>query len=113
MSDRLPAGLYESLVTLGLRDAIDEVQSDGWSADIEQIDEALLADLFADHVRQAAHRSIASIRGDGGAQLAAQVDLVNRLLAVLREAGATNAVIDADVVATQGEILRQGRLPSL
>jgi superfamily II DNA or RNA helicase len=113
MSDRLPAGLYESLVTLGLRDAIDEVQSDGWSADIEQIDEALLADLFADHVRQAAHRSIASIRGDGGAQLAAQVDLVNRLLAVLREAGATNAVIDADVVATQGEILRQVRRPSL
>ena len=68
MSDRLPAGLYESLVTLGLRDAIDEVQSNGWSADVEQIDEALLADLFADHVRQAAHRSIASIRGDGRAQ---------------------------------------------
>src|SRR3954468_21749907 len=99
MTDRLPPGLYESLLTLGLRDAVSAVEAEGWTADTGAIDEALLADLLADHVRDATHRTIASVRGDGAEKLAAQVDLVNRLLATVREAALPGATQAGDAVA--------------
>ena len=36
MVEKLPPGLYESLLTLGLRDAVEQLQRDGWSADLGQ-----------------------------------------------------------------------------
>lgn len=105
--EQLPPGLYESLVTLGLRDAVEELQRAGWSADLGQIDEALIADVLADHVRLATRRSIAAIGGEGPDQLHARVDVVNRLLETLRDASAAGAVRDDDSVSAGGEVLRQ------
>ena len=109
----LPPGLYESLITLGLRDAIDAVRADGWAVDVEQIDEALLADMLADHVRVATRRAISTIGGDDRpAQLASKIDVINRLLAVLADVGASGSIRDDDTVAADGESLRLVRSPT-
>jgi len=107
MTDRLPAGLYESLMTLGLRDAVLRLESEGWTADVAELDSVLLADVLADHVRHAARRSIASIQGDGPVRIAAQLDLVNRVLAALREAAGRDVLLEQDVVAGGGRVLHE------
>ena len=112
MKNTLPAGLYELLVTLGLRDAISQIEADGWSADVVDLDAVVVADMLADHIRDATWRSIANIRGEAPLQLAARLDLTNRLLAVLRDAAGTEAVREEDAVATDGQILREVREPS-
>jgi superfamily II DNA or RNA helicase/HKD family nuclease len=113
MTERLPAGLYESLLTLGLRDAITELEGAGWTADVAAIDEALLADHLADHIREAARRSIASVRGQNDERLFAQIDLVNRVLATLREGGSGGSVLEDDAVASSSSVLREVRAPGL
>lgn len=111
MTERLPPGLYESLLTLGLRDAVSDLEVAGWSADVGAVDEALLADYLADHVREAARRSIASIRGHDRERLSAQIGLVNQVLSTLREAGSGGAVLEDDAVAGDGSALREVRTP--
>ncbi|MBA2382237.1 MAG: hypothetical protein H0V73_09025 [Chloroflexi bacterium] len=96
MPDSLPPGLYESLVTLGLRDAIERLTSEGWTADIAAVDDVLVPELLADHLRAAARRSLASLTGEGTDRLAAQIDVVNRILETLRVAASTGAVTDRD-----------------
>jgi superfamily II DNA or RNA helicase/HKD family nuclease len=110
MTERLPAGLYESLLTLGLRDAVTDLEAAGWTADVAAIDEALLADHLADHIREAAMRSIQSVRGD--ARVVAQIDIVNRVLATLRDAGYGGAVVDDDAVDTRASEIREVRQPA-
>src|SRR5262245_59882037 len=71
MPNSLPPGLYESLVTLGLRDAIEELERQGSIASLDAIDEVLISDILADHVRDAARRSLGSLTGDAPDRLAA------------------------------------------
>jgi superfamily II DNA or RNA helicase/HKD family nuclease len=111
MVEQLPPGLYESLLTLGLRDAVELLRRDGWSADLGQIDDALVADILADHVRVAARRSINSIGGEGVDRLSARIDVVNRLLDTLRDAAASGAVTADDSVASDGTVLRELHAP--
>ncbi len=113
MVAQLPPGLYESLLTLGLRDAVEELQRVGWSADLGQIDEALIADVLADHIRVATRRSISTIGGDGPGRLSARIDLVNRLLALLRDAATSGAVGEDDGVAAEGSVLRELHAPTV
>ncbi len=113
MNDRLPAGLYESLLTLGLRDTVARLEAEGWTADIAGVEGILLPDLLADHVRDAAKRSIRAIHGDDQQRLAAQLDLVNRVLATLREAAGPDAVLEEESVASPGAILREVSQPGL
>jgi superfamily II DNA or RNA helicase/HKD family nuclease len=112
MTERLPAGLYESLLTLGLREAVTDLEAAGWSADVATIDEALLADHLADHIREAARRSIESVRGAADERVLAQIDLVNRVLATLREGGFAGSVLDDDAVASGPSVLQEVRPPS-
>jgi superfamily II DNA or RNA helicase/HKD family nuclease len=112
MTERLPAGLYESLLTLGLREAVTDLEAAGWTADVANIDEALLADHLADHIREAARRSIASVRGADHERPLAQVDLVNRVLATLREGGSAGSVLEDDAVASGPSVLQELRGPS-
>ncbi len=113
MAEQLPPGLYESLLTLGLRDAVERLEREGWSADLGQVDEALIADLLADHVRVATRRSISAIGGEGRDRLNARIGVVNRILETLREAAALGAVDQDDSVAARGELLRELRGPTL
>lgn len=109
MPSPLPPGLYESLVTLGLRDAVEELEQQGWSASIEAIEEILISDILADHLREVARRSLASVGGEPAERLSARVNLVNRVLETLREAAAVGAVVVEDSVASTGSALKEVR----
>ncbi len=111
MAGSLPPGLYESLLTLGLRDAVTEVERQGWTASIEAIEEVLTADILADHVRDATRRSLSTLAGEGQDRLSARLDVVNRILETLREAASAGAVSDADAVAADASLLREVRRP--
>ena len=109
MPDLLPPGLYESLLTLGLRDAVEEITRQGWTASLESIDDVLTTDILADHVRDATRRSLNTIGGDGADRLSARLDVINRILETLRQAAASGAVSDGDSVAAGSSVLREVR----
>jgi superfamily II DNA or RNA helicase/HKD family nuclease len=112
MVEQLPPGLYESLLTLGLRDAVEQLQRGGWTADVGAIDESLIADVLADHVRVATRRSIRAIGGEGTDRLKARVDVVNRVLETLRDAAERGAIDENEAVAGSGTILRELHHPA-
>ncbi len=111
MARPLAPGLYETLVTTTLANAIDAARSEGWWAEVENSDPVLMPDLLGRYIHEAASRSIRAIGGDGADRLVAQVQLVNSVLALLRSAAPNLSVADDDAVQ-DGQVLKELQPPS-
>ncbi|MEV0973671.1 phospholipase D-like domain-containing protein [Microtetraspora glauca] len=98
MGDLAP-GLYERLVTEGLAR---DLASHGDLAQLRPLDQVEAADVLTAHLAALTRRALRSLRGDDAERLAGQVELVNRLTAVLGE-----VIPDTsdDLVATSRELL--------
>jgi superfamily II DNA or RNA helicase/HKD family nuclease len=98
-------GLYEEVVTRRLEDALRELDSLLPRRSIERLELASVDShvMLGRHLHREVVRALSSLKGDSSAEkVAAQVELCNRVLALLREAGAP---ADEDVVVP-AEMLR-------
>nr|WP_084956277.1 DEAD/DEAH box helicase family protein [Thermoactinospora rubra] len=95
MSDLAP-GLYERLVTEGLAR---ELIAHGDLAQRRPLDQVEAADVLTAHLAALTRRALRSLRGTDAERLARQVELANRLVAVLGE------VAQDDLVASSRELL--------
>ncbi|WP_214108741.1 DUF3427 domain-containing protein [Acrocarpospora catenulata] len=95
MSDLAP-GLYEQLVTEGLAR---ELIAHGDLAQRRPLDQIEAADVLTAHLAALTRRALRSVRGTDPERLAGQVELANRLAAVLGE------VAQDDLVAGSRELL--------
>lgn len=108
MSSALKAGLYETLVSLDLRERLGVAEREGWWLELQQCDAALRPEVLARHVYTLARRALAAVPADEG-QVEQQVRLTNALVSLLSEAGKEAAVHQADQVHEQAQLLREAR----
>ncbi len=101
MTHRLPAGLYEDLVTSALEAEVDARTAEGWRMDVQPADATVRPEFLARHVYQLLRRALEGISERDGTQSADQVALANRLVEVLAEHG----VMDNDRVADAARLL--------
>ncbi|WP_066936494.1 DUF3427 domain-containing protein [Microtetraspora fusca] len=92
----LAAGLYEQIVTEGLAH---ELSGHGDLAQRRALTHVEAADVLTAHVAALTRRALRSMRGTDAERLAGQVELANRLAAVLGE------VAQEDTVASSRELL--------
>lgn len=95
----LADGLYEQLVTAGLARRL---AGHGDLAQVRHLDQLEAPEVLAAHLAALTRRALRSMRGDD--RLAAQIELVNRLAAVLADVLPDAAEPD-DLVATSRELL--------
>ena len=81
--DDLAPGLYEALVTEGLRDRIERARAEGWLFEREAIDDAALAEILARHIHDRARDRFGGFPTSATDRRGAQIDLANRVLEVL------------------------------
>ncbi|MHB8762753.1 MAG: DUF3427 domain-containing protein [Deferrisomatales bacterium] len=86
MVRELTPGLYEDLVTGELGAALVRCQANGWRAGFDDLDGEGAPEVLARHLGRHVLGALRAVPGEGSEQVARQVALVNRLLAVLAEA---------------------------
>ena len=89
MTRSLRPGLYEELLTSALDSAVKTRKAEGWRVDVCPADAAIRPEFLARHVYELLRLALEAIPGDGDAQAAAQVALVNQLVEALPEHSAT------------------------
>ncbi|MBZ4417366.1 DUF3427 domain-containing protein [Myxococcus sp. RHSTA-1-4] len=110
MPSALESGLYETLVSLDLRERLGVSEREGWWIDLQECDATLRPELLARHVYALARRALAAVPADEG-QLEQQVRLTNALVSRLSEEGQDAAVLRADQVYEKAQLLREARRP--
>ncbi|WP_426753487.1 DUF3427 domain-containing protein [Myxococcus sp. Y35] len=108
MSSSLEPGLYETLLSLALRDQLDASSREGWWLDVQKCDAAMLPEVLARHVYVLARRALASVPSDE-AQVENQVRLANDLISLLNKAGNDDTVLLTDQVYEEAQMLREAR----
>jgi superfamily II DNA or RNA helicase/HKD family nuclease len=109
MSSALKSGLYETLLSLDLRNRLDASAREGWWLEVRECDEALRPEVLARHVYALTRRALAAVPSGEG-QLEEQVRRTNALVSLLSQVGAEDAVLAADQVASEAQVLREARI---
>jgi superfamily II DNA or RNA helicase/HKD family nuclease len=104
MTDELPPGLHEALITEALRARIDRAQQRGWYVELRDTDEEALSEALARHIHDRARAGLSSIPSSTSNRRGAQVELANRLLSVLSASG-TERDVDSDPVDRSAQML--------
>ena len=85
----LRPGLYEDLLTSVMEAEIDALEGEGWKILTDPTDTATRPEFLARHVYTLVRRVLEDVPGEGTSQIGAQVALVNRLVEILTEHGAS------------------------
>lgn len=101
VTDPLPPGLYEQIVTRALLERVPAGRADTGPLSKE------MSDLLVDHVAQALERTLRA----PGIGIAESIELCNRLLGQLEIEGARGAVLPGDQVPDPAEVLTAIRPP--
>lgn len=110
---RLPPGLYEHLLSIGLDRAANDRRAQSWEITQHAPDETLAPELLARQLYVLARRTLASLpTPKDESRLQHQVAVTNELIALLRRHAKPGAILDDDALLRDGELLCEARPPS-
>ncbi|MGH2512784.1 MAG: hypothetical protein ACRDGQ_08870 [Candidatus Limnocylindrales bacterium] len=88
MTEELPAGIYEGLVTADLRARIERARARGWLVESKALSDAAVADVLARHVHDRVREALAGVPISTADRRGVQVEIANRVLNALAPRGA-------------------------
>jgi superfamily II DNA or RNA helicase len=105
MSDELATGVHEALVTEALLDRLVALRDQGWLVEWTELDDISLTDVIARHVHDQVRKVVGGIPNSHPDRRGAQIEIANRVLATLAEAGT------ADSIASEARLLLEVKRP--
>jgi len=83
MSEELPAGIYEALVTEALQASVERARAQGWIIESSDIDDASIASILARHIHDQVRARIGGLPASTHDRRHEQIRIANRVLEAL------------------------------
>src|SRR6476661_6689307 len=83
MSEELPPGIYEALVTEALQASVERARAQGWVIESSDIDDASIANILARHIHDQVRTRIGGFPASTYERRQEQIRIANRVLEAL------------------------------